>query len=330
MSLTPSAVNPPESENKAEQVKKLFTEIEAAAKARDFARADALRNKLMEVDSMALKEIIDSAELIEKEKAEGMDRQHLVIWDHLYQDFSPEEKNCLFYSMKKIVVPPKKILLSHGAYNMRLFFIDSGKVTVVFPQKGKNTVLAQLGKGNLLGEYTFTSISLCSATVVTHTEVELYCLDSSATKNWESDYPGLYEKLHDFCLKHGSIEDISSWKTLEKRSKPRFPISGLVVGHLLNKEGKKVDKHFRGELSDISMGGCCFDITISKKETAKGILARHLLLEFSFEVAGEKIAFSSIGKIVKVNFHMHTDYSVHIQFAKPLAKAVLEKISKKK
>ncbi len=329
MPSAPSAANPPESGDQAQQVRKLFTEIEVAAKAKDFTSAEALRNKLMEIDSMALKEIIDSAEIIEKEKSDGLDREHLAIWDRLYQDLSPEECNCFFYSMKKLVIPPKKILLSHGAYNTRLFFIDRGKVTIIFPRKGKNTVLAQLGKGCLLGEYTFTSISLCSATAVSHTEVELYCLENSATDSWHQDFPGLYEKINDFCLKHGSIEDISRWKSLEKRNKPRYPTSGAVLGHLLNKEGQKTDTYFRGSLSDISMEGCCFDLKLSKKATARALLARYLLMALSFGEDSEKPAFNIVGKIVKVSFHLHNDYSIHIKFGKPLTKAILEKVVKK-
>jgi hypothetical protein len=281
----------------------------------------------MEIAPTALKEIIDSAEIIEKEKAAGLDNEHLAIWDNLYGNLSAEEKNGLFYSMKKMVIPAKKILLSHGAYNTRLFFIDSGKVTIIFPRKGKNTVLAQLGKGNLLGEYTFTSISLCSATAVTHTEVELYCLENSATDSWQNDYPGLYDKINNFCLKHGSIEDISRWKSLEKRSKPRYPARGPVMGHLLNKDGQKTETYFRGSLSDISTEGCCFDIKLTKKATARALLARHLLLVFSFTVKGEEIGMEVVGKIVKVSFHLHNDYSIHISFAKPVAKALLQKIT---
>lgn len=161
---------------------------------------------------------------------------------------------------------------------------------------------------------------------MTHTEVEVYCLNNADTDKWHEECPGLYEKIHDFCLKNGSIEDISSWKTLEKRNKPRYTISGPLVAHLLNKEGQKTETYFRGELSDISVEGCCFDVTISKKATAKALLARHLLLAFSFQVGDEKIAFDVIAKIVKVSFHMHTDYSLHMHFTKPVTKAVLEKI----
>ncbi len=325
--MTPSAAQPPLNEDKAGRVQKIFNEIEAAAKSRDFQRADALRERLLETDATALTEIIKAAQIIEQEKAAGIDAEHLATWDTLYSNLSPEEKNGLFYSMKRVVVPPKKIILSHGAYNTRLFFIDEGKVTIIFPRKGKNTVLAQMGKGNLLGEYSFTSISLCSATAVSHTEVVLYYLDNAATDNWHDDYPGLYEKIIDFCIKHGSLEDISRWKSLEKRNKPRYPVSGPLKGYLLNKEGKKTDTYFRGTLTDISMEGCAFEIKLSKKATARALLARHLQLLFAFETGGEAVEFEMIGKIVKLSFYMHNDYCVHISFAKPLRKAVLDKIA---
>ncbi|MEE4242004.1 MAG: cyclic nucleotide-binding domain-containing protein [Desulfopila sp.] len=324
--MTPSAAQSPNDEDKASRVKRIFSEIEAAAKSRDFQRADALRERLLETDATALSEIIKSAEIIEKEKAAGIDPEHLATWDSLYSKLSQEEKNGLFYAMKRVVVPPKKIILSHGAYNARLFFIDEGKVTIIFPRKGKNTVLAQMGKGNLLGEYSFTSISLCSATAVSHTEVVLYYLDNAATDNWHDDYPGLYQKIIDFCIKHGSLEDISRWKSLEKRNKPRHLVTGPVKGYLLNKEGNRTDTYFRGTLSDISLEGCAFEIKLSKKATARALLARHLLLHFVFEGGEEPLDFEMTGKIVKLSFYMHNDYCVHISFTKPLRKAVLDTI----
>lgn len=327
--MAPSAPQAPESNSQEPQIKRLYEEIVVAAKAKEFQRAEALRDKLLEVAPTALSEIIGSAEVIEEEKASGVDTDHLAVWDHLYSTLSQEEINCLFYSMRKVVVPPKKIILSHGAYNTKLFFIDSGKVTIIFPKKGKNTVLAQLGKGSLLGEYSFTSISLCSATAVSHTEVVLYCLENSATDSWHENHPGLYEKIIDFCIKHGSLEEISHWKSLEKRSKPRYPVTEPLRGVLLTKDGKRTGTSFRGGLTDISQDGCAFEIKLSKKETARALLARHLLLSFSFRVGEELMEFDMVGKIVKLSFYMHNDYCVHISFTKALKKAVLEKFLNK-
>lgn len=325
--MNPSAVNPSDS-SREQLVQQLAGEIELAARAKDFLKAEQLRNKLMEVDSTALSEIIKAAEIIEEEKTSGIDNEHLEIWDSLYSTLTQEEKNCLFYSLKKVVVQPKKIILAHGAYNTRLFFIDSGKVTIIFPKKGKNTVLAQLGSGNLLGEYSFTSISLCSATAVSHTEVSLYVLENKETDSWHEEFPGLYEKIVDFCIKHGSLEDISRWKSLEKRDKPRYDIAGPVKAIVLDKNGEKTDTAFRGSLTDISLEGCGFEIKLSKKSTARALLARQLYVTFILTIKGEEVSFSITGKIIKVSFFMHNDYCIHLSFTKPLKKAILDKILK--
>lgn len=318
-----SSTNP---DDKSELVQELYAQIQVAVKEKNFHQAEILRERLIQADSMALKEIIGSAELIEQEKAAGMDTEHLAIWDPLYSTLSQGEKICLFYSMKKIELPPKKIILSHGSYNTKLFFIDKGKVTIIFPRKGKNTVLAQLGRGSLLGEYSFTSITLCSATAVTHSDVTLYCLENKATESWHEEFPGLYSKIIDFCTKHGSLEDIDLWKSLEKRNKPRHEVSAPLKGHLLDKDGKKTETYFSGELTDISLEGCAFEIKLSKKATARALLARHLALHFAFDIDGKTVEFDLTGKIVKVSFFMHNDYCIHINFSKAIKKSLLDRV----
>jgi hypothetical protein len=314
-------------EDKSKLIEKLFAEIQVSAKARDFKRADALREKLIEIDPMALSEIIKSSEIIEAEKAVGIDRDHLAIWAKLYDNLSDEERNCLFYSMKKFVVPPKKMLLTHGAQNNRLFLIDSGQVTIFFPKDGKNIVLAQLGRGDILGEYTFATISLCSASAVTHTEVKLMCLESSAADGWEEQYPGLYEKLVDFCLKSGRVDEIIRNKKMEKRRYERYPAEGKVNAILLTKDGKRSDVMFRGSLSDVSMAGICFTIHCTKKATARALLARYLLLSIAGEDGSESVLPSTIGKVVRVSFHLYDDYSVHLQFNQLLPAEMVRRIS---
>ncbi|WP_163337439.1 cyclic nucleotide-binding domain-containing protein [Desulfopila sp. IMCC35008] len=324
--MAPSEVQKPKDESQEQLIGRLFDEITVAAKAKDFERAETLREELLTVAPMALREVIGSAEIIEQEKTSGVDADHLAIWDHLYSTLTEEEKNGLFYSLRKSIIPPKNIILAQGGYNTRLFFIDKGRVAILSPKKEKGRMLAQMGKGNLLGEYSFTSISLCSATAVSVTEVEMYCLDNAATDSWYEKYPGLYERLLDFCVKHGNLEEISRWKALEKKDKPRYPVTGPLKGVLLSKEGKKTKTYFRGELVDISLEGCAFEIKISKKATARALLARNLLLHFSFKVGDELIEFRRVGKIVKVSFYMHNEYCLHIRLEKAIKKELLEKI----
>lgn len=322
--LTPPP-NPSAKEDTSQIIKKLFAEIQVLAKARDFKRAEQLRDKIIEIDPMALSQIIKSSAIIEEEMTAGIDRVHLLTWAKLYDNLSDEERNCLYYSMKQYVLPPKKMLLTHGAMNNRLFLIDRGQVTIFFPKDGKNIVLAQIGRGDILGEYTFSTISLCSASAITHSEVHLMCLDSSAADGWEDKYPGLYEKLIDFCLKSGRVDEILRNKKLEKRSYDRYPAEGKVAATLLTKEGKKTEVVFHGGLSDISMAGSCFTMRCTKKATARALLARYLLLSIAGGQGDEPTIVSAIGRVVRVSFHLYDDYSVHVQFNQLLTEDLCKK-----
>lgn len=322
----PSSQSAPK--DKSQIVKQLFAEIQVSVQAKDFKLADALRDKLIETDPMALSEIIKASEAIEAAKTAGIDRDHLAIWDNLYEGLSEEESNCLFYSMKKYLLPPKKMILAHGALNNRLFLIDRGQVTIFFPKEGRNIVLAQLGRGDILGEYTFSTISLCSASAITHSEVQLRCLESSAADGWEDRYPGLYQKLIDFCLKKGRVDEIVRNKNLEKRSHTRYPAEGRVRAVVLTREGRKSEVVFQGGLSDISVAGACFTIRCTKKATARALLARHLLLSISCDRGGEPIVLSEIGRVVRVSFHLYDDYSVHLQFNEQLTEDQCKKFAK--
>ena len=313
--------------DKTQIVKKLFSEIQAAVKEGNIVRAEELRDKLLIANPMALGEIIKSAELIEEVKTAKIDKDHLAVWDKLYGSLSQEEKNCLYYSLKKVTVPPQKVILAQGAFNTRLFFIDNGQVTISLPKGDKHIVLAQLGRGDILGEYTFTTISLCSATAVSQTEVQLMYLDSSAADGWENNQPGLYDKLVDFCIKYGRVDDIIKRKKLEKRNATRYSIEGRITATLLTREGKKTETYFRGVLSDLSTTGTCFSIKCSNKTTARALLARHLFLSFSFERGDKKINFSAVGKVVGVSFYLYNDYSVHMRFIKHLQEELIQQVT---
>ncbi len=326
MSPLPPPSGHPSGKDGPRSAQDLFLEIQSTISQGDIPGAEALRERLLAENPMALKEIIQSAELIDEAKSAGIDKDHLVIWDKLYGSLSTEERNCLYYSLKKIVIPPGKVILAQGALNTRLFLIDGGQVTIYLPKADKNTLLAQLGRGDILGEYTFTTISLCSATAVSHSEVHMRYLNSTATDDWEQKQPGLYDKLIDFCIRYGRVDEIIRQKKLEKRTFVRYPVEGRVEATVLTQEGKKTENRFRGNLSDLSVEGTCFLIRCSKKTTARALLARHLLMSFTFERSEGKIAFSAVGKVVGVSFHLYNDYSVHIRFLKQLQETHIQKI----
>lgn len=142
--------------------------------------------------------------------------------------------------MNKVTVPPGKIILKHGGYNRRLFLINKGEVAIYHTKHDKKDFVAQFGRGNLLGEFSFTSISLCSATVVSKTEIELMILDSAVADSWHDKQPALYEKVIRFCERNGKVDDIISKKKLKKRKHSRYEIKGgeFAPHHSLKMERK--------------------------------------------------------------------------------------------
>ena len=326
MSSTPTPSSQSVSQDSSEEAQKLFNEIKILAEAKDFVGAEKLRNTLIEVAPMALQEIIDSAEIIEKEKSFGIDPKHLALWDDLYKELSEEEKNCLFYSMKKIVVPEKKKILAKGKFNDKLFFIEDGKIAVYKTKGDKNILVAQLCRGNLLGEYTFTTISLCSASALTQSEVTMYYLKSSATDDWEEKHPDLLQKLTKFCDKKGNIDEIARRRKQEKWKYPRFSAQGNVTANLLTEEDEKTDKFFHGDIVDISRDGASFGIIIHNKKQARDLLMRRLHLSFACELANnEGIKFDTTGIVVRVSFHHYSSYIIHLRFDMLIDENIVEK-----
>ncbi len=80
-------------------VKLLFKLIVQSAREKNFTKAEQLRERMLEVDPMALDEIISSAEIIEEEKSQALDPIHMQIWSKLYDRLDTEEKNELYFSL---------------------------------------------------------------------------------------------------------------------------------------------------------------------------------------------------------------------------------------
>lgn len=326
MSLNSGSSNNPADKEKPNTVAILLNKIRESVLAGKFLEAEKLRDELIDKEPMAISEAIRAAELIEQHMSDTIDKNHLAKWPELYENLTVEERNCLYHSMKSYTLPANKILLRYGSLNNRLFFIESGKVAVGLPQDDKKLkVIAQLGRGDVLGEYTFATISLCSATAVTTNEVELRCLDGKDAENWDEKHPGLYEKLINYCLKFGRVDQIEKRKEAQKRSHPRYPVKGGVNAVLLDKSGEKTNINFRGEVEEISRSGTSFTIHVKKKTVVKKLLTRLLALEFSCNHDGKEIRFSSFGKVIRVSFLLYSDYLLHISFPEKLPEELISK-----
>jgi len=307
-------------------VKLLYDLIVENAKAKKFAKAEALRDKLLEVDEMALTEIIQSAEIIEEEKTSGMDQNHMDIWSDLYSALTKEEANALYYSLEEEKYDADATIFEEGKPNNRLHFINQGQLKMVYRQGDKEMLLKDFGTGDLAGEDTFFNFTNCSTSLITLSRVQLSFLDEEALEKLEKDFSGLKSKLQDYCLKLVQVPDLLKMKDLDRRIHDRIKLKGIVVFQLLNKSGGPIGKAFKGTLSDISAGGLSFFITTPKKDTVRLLLGRKLNLKFALSL-GESSGNASLnGTGVGVCDHFFNEWSIHIKFDKALSEKTLNAI----
>jgi CRP-like cAMP-binding protein len=298
-------------------VEMLTEQIKNLARNGSFREAELLREQLMESHPMALDSIVSSAQVIEEEKTKGLDLDHIATWSDLYDRLSKEEITCLFYSLKRVKVESGKLLFAQGRPNNRLFFLESGKVALYYRKGEKNYTVSQLSTGDILGEDSFFGISLCPFSAATQSNVNLCYLNRTIADEWRDNQSGLYGKLADFCRQHGIGERTAEQKSSGRRDHRRYPLEGSVTAYLLDDQRKRTATYFKGELSDMSRSGVCFSIRCSRQQTARSLLSKNIDISISFDDQDDKTIEQS-GMVVKLSYHLHSNYSVHLKFSEIL------------
>jgi hypothetical protein len=301
--------------------------IREYAAEKDFNKAEALLNKIYDVDPMALTEIVRAGEIIEAEKSEGLDREQIEIWSELYSYLTTAEGNALYYSMKSKIFESGMPIMEQGKFNSRLFFINKGDVKALFKQEDKEFLIAKLGPGNIIGQTPFFTATVCTASLVAMTHVKVAYLETDVLKKWKNDVPALESKLYDYCMKHDPVKKKLEEKNIERRSDKRVIISGKVRFQLMDGSGKTMGRGFAGELADISAGGLSFILKTSKKESIRMLLGRRV--QVSFELPLKKLNYRAIDQtmtVISAQPQVFDDYSVHLKFDTKWAQKMIDEI----
>ncbi|MCE5334952.1 MAG: cyclic nucleotide-binding domain-containing protein [Desulfobacteraceae bacterium] len=314
--------------NREAAIKLLFELVTACAKEKKFGAAKELRDRMFEIDPMALNEIIRSGELIEEEKNESIDREHREIWAKLYQGLSMEEANALFYAMRNAKYSTDGLIYSQGEWKPRLFFLNSGRAKIVYFQNGREVLLKVLHPGQVVGEDAFFSTTNCTTSMMALSEVDLSYLDADHLKAWKVEYPVLESKLFDFCSRGERIKDLIKARDLDRRLLKRMNAGGKALVHLMTSSDNPVGKPFKVEMSDISRGGVCFWVRISKKETASLLLAQRVQVSYLNSLMDSSKAVNAKGIIVAVRFHPFEDCSVNVKFDTLLPAALIDELER--
>lgn len=301
-------------DQKEKALKLIFEMIVNYANAKQFDKADKLREMLLELYPLALNEIINSAEIIEVEKSKAIDLNHKKIWAALYDGFTDEEANAFYFALKKVRIMPDKILIQQGKLNNRLFFIDQGILKVVYSKDNHESFLKNITSGETSGWHTFFSISVATASVISIKQVKLHYLGREKYSKLVEKFAGFERKLEHFCRKlvKESIEDILKKKKIERRYQNRYKTLGKVAVYMLDSKGQPAKTPFYGVLEDLSEGGLSF----SMKGSNRGYLGRVALLKMISDKTGVKVAKKGI--VLSVYDQLFNNYSISVKFSKPI------------
>ena len=310
-------------ENKKDlAVQLLFELIVKNAEAHDFSKAEALREKLFDVDAMALNEIVKSAEIIEAEKIAAIDMAHKDTWMNLYQKLTAEEMVAFYYGLKTASFESEQIIFRQAEMNSNLYFINAGMVKLFYQKGDRGILLKNLGPGDLAGEDAFFSNSTCTTSAMASSTVKLSFLEKTALQKWRTTAPNLINKLEAYCAELESIDQLLQNRELERRQHSRYAITGTVAIQILDRPDEKI---FKGDLSDISASGVSFIMNTST-EAADTLLGCRLNLRFTLLQVSPEIRIDQEGLIVGVHSQMFNEYLINVKWEQPLDRDVTERI----
>lgn len=296
----------------------LVSLVKECVEKKNFARAEAIREKIFEIDDMALSEIVETAEIIERAKSKSIDQTFMDVWKCFKDVFTDEEINAIYYATETKNYSPDEYLCHQGDAGNSLYFIIDGQIKSVFTKGRQEMLIQTLGPGAIAGTDSFFSISVATTSLAAITLSKVAILTDDALQTIKNKYPGILPKLKDYCLSFDRAHELLSQKGLNRRVHERFKISGTLRFFVINGEGKIISNEHRGELSDVSLGGISFYVRTANREHARNLLGRRLMLRFGLPTQKGLLSAERTGVITGVISHMFNDYSVHVKFDKML------------
>jgi len=316
-----------ESGNKDEAKHQLFDLVVSCAKRKDFKNAERLRERIYEIDPMALMEIIQSGDIIEEEKSGSISRGHLDVWQNLLKKLSSEEFNAIYHEMENRGLHPEEALVSQGTKNDELFFINQGCIRASYFQTGmggeKELFLKNLTSGEIAGENFFNaSVWTVSLTAVQPTQISVLKRESLA--RLEERIPGIESKLRDYYSRSSDIASLLNKKGMDRRIHERYKLERRIHLQITGEKGKILSS-FRGEMTDISQGGLSFVVRITKKENSRLLLGRNIKASITISAGSEQHLHGTVIGVQAFDL-INSDYSVHTKFNTELARQDLQTI----
>ncbi|MGV7221982.1 MAG: cyclic nucleotide-binding domain-containing protein [Nitrospinales bacterium] len=294
-------------------INSIFDLVSEWAKAKDFDKASFWREKIIEIDPMALAKHYDAGEVINDEKASMMDTAHHSLWTTLYNSLRKEERKELYSNLQPREFPSGKIIIRQGKLNKALFFIEEGHLKNIFSMGGKENFLHDFGQGDIVGGDTFFKASVCTSTVVTVSMVKLKFIDRNSMDKLDQNFSDFSKRLDGICSWLEARKDKFSLKNkaIERRQNKRHNVSGKVILQTFDIEKNPIRPAYSGWMEDISIGGSSFIIRCADGDVGRAILGRATTLSVKFE-NGPESEFD--GQILGARFDFKGTYKINLKF----------------
>ena len=295
------------------------------AKDRDFAQAELLREKLLEVDPTAETEITASSDILENEKRKVIDQDHLTLWKKIYDSLSVKEGNAVYYATKSDRCNAGQTIYSQGEIGSRLLFIEEGRIKLVFHQQGEELLIREANPGEVVGEDSFFHASVRTTSAVALTPVRFRSLERDSLAEWKVAFPELASKLADHCLGLETNAEILKRNGADRRSHERTNVQESIEVRALDDSGAPSGEVIVGTLSDISEGGLSFYVGLPKESAEGLLLAPKLSMRFALTAGGSQRQMDLTGTAVAVRLHVDI-YYIGVKFDKTLDARIIEEI----
>ena len=298
-----------------------------SAKNKDFINAEAYRDRLYEVDSMALTRIVEVNEVIEAEKSRALTPDIRRMWGPFFKGLTTEEAGNFFFALREQHFDSEQIILKQGQVNDRLYLVHQGNLKVVYQDKEKEMLIQRLGSGDIFGQDTFFSVNVCTATVKTLSAVKLSYLERKTLENLKSALEFLESNLKKVCLSGESMFDMLRKRGIDRRSYRRINLQTKVTAQLLTSDSKAIMRRpLTAELWDISKIGLSFYFQSKNREAVRRLVGRTLGVSFSLLVGDRYKDVNVTGVVQGVDSHPLEEYSVHLRLNRNFSDRAIQTI----
>ena len=300
-------------DKKGEALEVIIGLIKTAAQNKQFDKAEALQEWLLQIEPMALAESIHATELIEESKIALIDQEFYLIWKSIVDILTTEEIIAFYHAMNCKSYANGEHIVKQGQIHSELFFVNTGRVQMYTHIEGREIPLQIIQEGGVLGHGTFFELSVWTSSAKSQ-GAEVYALSFDNLQKLENKFPGIESKLSDYCSHIDTSTTLLNKMRRSRRELERKVISGKLSFLLLGADGKKTDVEGRGNILDISQGGLCFTVHSSKRKNTYQLFGKPICL--TIKRSNSKPQIERNGRILAVRDHdiIGNAYSVHVQF----------------